>query len=169
MGEDGRHQVNHGPREAGVLDEPDAGVHVVRLLGEVREKALEVPAGGLPALAAAAVDFQGGDVAGRHDGDAQGAAHHGQQPPGERLAARFHGQDGRDPDEDAPREREEGQLGAEDDRRVRGVEVEVGLLDAVHLNHGCRKEMSEEEKKPQVDRMVQNSEHDLLVTWRNRT
>jgi hypothetical protein len=146
MGEHGRHQVNHGPREAGVLDEPDARVHVVRLPGEVGEQQpLQVP-GALPVLAAAAVGSQGRDVAGRHGGDAQGAAHNGQQPLGERLAAEFHGQDGRDPDEDAPGEREQGQLGAEDERGVRGVEVEVCLLDAVHLNHVCllvsQKEMS---------------------------
>lgn len=149
-GEYGRHQVNHGPREAGVLDEPYARVHVVCLLGEVGEQPLEVP-GGLPVLAAA-VDFQGRDVARRHDGDAQGAAHHGQQPLGERFAAEFHDQDGWDPDEDAPCECEEGQLGAEDEGGVRGVEVEVGLLDAEHLNHDCQKDMSE---KPQVDHMIQ--------------
>jgi len=61
MAEYGRHQVNHGPCEAGVLDEPDARVHVVGLLGKVREQPLEVP-GGLLVLAAA-VDFQGRDVA----------------------------------------------------------------------------------------------------------
>lgn len=159
MGEYGRHQVNHGPCEAGVLDEPDARVHVVRLLREAGEQPLEVP-GALPVLAAAAavIDFQGRDIARRHDGDAQGAAHDGQQPLGERFAAEFYDQDGWDPDEDAPGECEEGQLGAEDEGGVRGVEVEVGLLDAVHLNH--RKEMSE---KSQVDHMIQNSEQDFLV------
>jgi len=153
MGEYGRHQVNHGPREAGVLDEPDACVHVVRLLGEVGEQPLEVP-GDLLVLAAA-VDFQGRDVARRHNGDAQGAAHDGQQPLGERFAAEFHDQDGWDPNEDATGECEEGQLSAEDEGGIRGVEVEVGLLDAVHLNHVRQKEMSE---KSRVDHMIQNRE-----------
>jgi len=35
------------------------------------------------------------------------------------------------------------------------VEVEVGLLDAVHLNHVRQKEMSE---KSRVDHMIQNRE-----------
>jgi hypothetical protein len=40
------------------------------------------------------------------------------------------------------------------------VEVEVGLLDTVYLNHVWKKEMSE---KPQVDHMIQNSEQDMLI------
>lgn len=155
MGEYGRHQVNHGPCEAGVLDEPDARVHVVRLLGEVGEQPLEVP-GGLLVLAAA-VDFQGRNIARRHNGDAQGAAHDGQQPLGERFAAELHDQDGWDPDENAPSKREEGQLSAEDEGGVRGVEVEVGLLDAIHLNHVCQKEMSD---TLHVDHIIQKTEHD---------
>lgn len=145
MGEYGWHQVDHGPREAGVLHEPDAGVHVIRLLGEEGENPLEVPSTLLRiSLAlAAVVNFQGRNIARRHNGDAQGAAHDRQQPLGQRLAAELHSQDGRDPDEDAPCECEQGQLRAEDEGGVRGVEMEVGLLDAVDLNQVGQKEMSE--------------------------
>jgi len=144
MGEYGRHQVDHGPREAGVLDEPDACVHVVCLLGEEGEHPLEVPDTLLHVrLALAVVNFQGRNIARWYNGDAQGAAHDGQQPFGQRLAAELHDQDGRYPDKDTPGECEQGQLRAEDEGGVRGVEMEVGLLDAVDLSQVCQKKMSE--------------------------
>lgn len=113
MREDHRHQVDHRPREPRVLHEPDARVHVVRLLREEGEHPLEVPAGllGLVLVARAATNvgwLQRGHVAGRHDRDPQGAAHDRQEPFRERLAARLHGQDGRDPHQDPPGVREEG-------------------------------------------------------------
>lgn len=81
MGENGWHQVDHGPREAGVLDEPDPRVHVICFLREEGEQPLEVPGSLLcVGLALAAVDFQGGNIAGGYNGDAQGAAHDRKQP-----------------------------------------------------------------------------------------
>ena len=144
MGEYGWYQVDHGPREAGVLDEPYACVHVVWLLGEEGEHPLEVSNTLLHVgLALAVVSFQGRNIARRYIGNAQGAAHDGQQPFGKRLAAELHDQDGRYPDKDTPCKCEQGQLGAEDEGGIRGVEMEVGLLDAINLSQVCQKKMSE--------------------------
>ena len=125
MGEYHWNQVDDRPREAGVLHEPYAGVHVVRLVrGEEREDLLEVPSlPGVGLARAAAGRLQRRDVAGRDDRDAQGAAHDRQEPFRERFAAGFHGEDGRDPDEDPPDVRKERQLLAQDEGGVRAVET----------------------------------------------